>query len=219
MVDQDSGAKIMYLDLYRGLNLKSENLTAYYSPLVSFDGKVVIHRGQIRLLMQAGSEVVKVDFIVVDAYSFYTIIVAMPWLHTLGVVSSTLHLKVKYPSKDRIEELMGSQSMVRNAYETHEVDLDFICHHLNVNPVVLLRKQPPRCLSKKHFDVVKEEVNKLKQVGAIKEVFYPEWLAYTIVVKKKNVKWRVYVDFTNLNKVCPNDAFQGHRQIPLALDD
>lgn len=40
----------------------------------------------------------EVDFIVVDAYSPYTIIVARQWLHTIGAVSSTLHLNVKYPS-------------------------------------------------------------------------------------------------------------------------
>ena len=90
----------MYPDLYKGLNLKSEDLTTYDSLLVSFDGKAVILRGQIRLLEQASSEVVEVDFIVVDAYSPYTAIVARPWLHALGVVSSTLHLKVKYPSGD-----------------------------------------------------------------------------------------------------------------------
>ena len=67
MVNQGSGAEIMYPDLYRGLNLKPKTLTAYDSPLVSFDGKVVIPRGQIRLPIQAGSKVVEVDFIVVDA--------------------------------------------------------------------------------------------------------------------------------------------------------
>ena len=51
---------------------------------------------------------VEVNFIVVDAYSPYTAIVARPWLHALGAVSSTLHLKLKYSSKDRIEELVGS---------------------------------------------------------------------------------------------------------------
>ena len=49
MVDQGNGAKIMYPDLYKGLNLRSKDLTAYDSPLVSFDRKVVILRGQIRL--------------------------------------------------------------------------------------------------------------------------------------------------------------------------
>ena len=81
---------------------------------------------------------------------------------------------------------------------------------------------------------------KLKRASAIKEVFYPEWLANIVVVKKKNGKWRVCLDFTNLNKACPKDsfpkpqidqlvdatarhprmsflnAFQGYHQIPLA---
>ena len=78
MVDQGSGAKIMYPNLYRGLNLKPEDLTAYDSTLMSFDGKVVIPKGQIRLPMQANSEVVEADFIVLDAYSPYTAIVARP---------------------------------------------------------------------------------------------------------------------------------------------
>ena len=84
---------------------------------------------------------------------------------------------------------------------------------------------------------------RLKQAGAIKEVFYPEWLTNMVVVKKKNGKWRVCVDFTNLNKACSKnpflmpeidqlvdaivgnprmsflDAFQGYYQIPLALND
>ena len=55
----------------------------------------------------------EVDFIVVDAYSPYTAIVARPWLHTLGAVSSTLHQKVKYPFEGQIEEILGDQAMVR----------------------------------------------------------------------------------------------------------
>ena len=56
---------------------------------------------------------VEIDFIMVDAYSPYTSIVARPWLHAVGAVSSTLYLKVKYSSGDRVEELVGSQSMAR----------------------------------------------------------------------------------------------------------
>ena len=90
----------MYPDLYKGLKLKPENLVSYDSPLVGFDGKIVSLRGQIRLPVQAGLKVIKVDFIVVDTYSPYTAIMARPWLHAIGTVSSTLHLKVKYPSGD-----------------------------------------------------------------------------------------------------------------------
>ena len=139
MIDQGSGAEIMYPDLYIELNLKPKDLIAYDSPLMSFDGNFVILRGQIRLPVQVDSEVVEVDFIMVDAYSLYTAIMTRPWLHALGAVSSTLHLKVKYPSED-------------------------------------------------HFDAVKDEVMKLKQAGAIKEIFYPEWLANIVVVKKKSGK-------------------------------
>lgn len=77
-IDEGSGVEIMYPNLYRWLNLKPEDLTAYNSPLVSFDAKVFILRGQIRLPVQVGSEVVKVDFIVVNAHSPYTTIVARP---------------------------------------------------------------------------------------------------------------------------------------------
>ena len=83
MIDQGSAAGIMYPDLYKGLGLKPESLIAYSSPLVSFEGKMVIPKGQIRLLVQNGSDVVDVDFIMVDAFSPYTAIMGkpsfMPW--------------------------------------------------------------------------------------------------------------------------------------------
>ena len=78
MVDQGSAAEIMYPDHYKGLNLKAEDLTPYSSPSVSFEGKIIFLKGQVRLPVQTGSEVVEVDFIVVDAYSPYTAIIARP---------------------------------------------------------------------------------------------------------------------------------------------
>ena len=113
MVDQGSAAEIMYPDLYKGLGLKPEDLTTYISPLVSFEGKMAVPKGQIRLPMQAGTNVVEVDFIVVDAFSPYTAIMGKPWLHSLGAVSSTLHQKLKYPSEGQVLEIVGSQSMTR----------------------------------------------------------------------------------------------------------
>ena len=99
MVDQGSAAEIMYPDLFKGLGLKPKDLTTYSSPLVSFEGKIVVPKGQIRLSVQAGSDVVEIDFIVVDVFSPYTAIMGRPWLHSLGAVSSTLHQKVKYLSR------------------------------------------------------------------------------------------------------------------------
>ena len=110
LVDQGSAVEIMYPDLYVGLNLKPEDLTAYESPLVSFKGKTVIPKGQIRLPIQTDSEVVNVDFIVVDSYSPYTAIVARPWLHILEAISSPLHQKMKYPSEGLVKEILGRPS-------------------------------------------------------------------------------------------------------------
>ena len=111
-----------------------------------------------------------------------------------------------------------------------------------IHPLPKKKKKPTQRSSRTHSNAVKDEVTKLKQVKAIKEVFYPEWLANTVVVRKKNEKWRVCVDFKDLNKACPKDpfplsridqlvdatvghpwmsfldAFQGYHQIPLALE-
>ena len=130
-----------------------------------------------------------------------------------------------------------------DAYEAPGLNPEFICHRLNVDPAVTPKKQPPRRPSNEHAEAIKSEVIKLKQAGAITEIFYPQWLANTVVVKKKTGKWRVCVDFTDLNKACPKDpfpmpridqlvdataghprmsfldAFQGYHQIPLAVED
>ena len=130
-----------------------------------------------------------------------------------------------------------------DAYKALRVVPDFICHHLNINPSITYKKQPPWHPSKEHASAVRDKVMKLKKTGAIKEFFYPEWLANTVVVKKKSRKWQVCVNFTDLNKAYSKDpfpmplidqlvdttaghpqmsfldAFQGYHQIPLAIDD
>ena len=60
LVDPGSAVEVMYPDLYKGLNLRPEDLTAYNSPLISFEGKTVVPKGQIRLPIQTGSKVVEV---------------------------------------------------------------------------------------------------------------------------------------------------------------
>ena len=63
--------------------------------------------------MQTGTDVIEVDFIMVDTFCPYTTIMGRPWLHSLGAVSSTLHQKVKYHSGGQVLEIVGSQSMAR----------------------------------------------------------------------------------------------------------
>ena len=113
MVDGGSAAEIMYPNLYKGLKLKPEDLMPYSSSLMSFDGKLVIPKGMIRLPIQTGLEIVEVNFIIVDTYSPYIAIDSRPWLHTLGAVASSLHQKVKFPSGDQVLEIRGCQSTAR----------------------------------------------------------------------------------------------------------
>ena len=73
-------------------------------------------------------------------------------------------------------------------YEVADVDPEFIVHKLNVDPSFPPKKQKPRRASKKHVDAVNLEVQSLKEARVIREIFFPKWLANTVVVKKKNGK-------------------------------
>ena len=82
-----------------------------------------------------------------------------------------------------------------------------ITHRLNTSPSFKLVKQKRRSFAPERQKAINEEVGKLLQAGAIREVEYPEWLANVVIVKKANGKWRLCIDFTDINKACPKDSF------------
>ncbi|KAG5541026.1 hypothetical protein RHGRI_021048 [Rhododendron griersonianum] len=128
-------------------------------------------------------------------------------------------------------------------YEMPGMSPDVIKHSLNVDPGRKSVIQKPRRSSVMHADALNEEVERLLDAGAIREVQYPTWLANPVVVKKKNGKWRVCIDFTDLNDACPKvcfpcpwinqlvdatagyarlsfmDAYRGYHQIAMNEDD
>ena len=81
----------MYSNLYKGLELKPEDLSKYETPLVGFDGKIVIPEGQIKLSLVYKGKEVEVNFIVVNVFSSYTAILGWRWIHAMEAVPSTLH--------------------------------------------------------------------------------------------------------------------------------
>jgi hypothetical protein len=87
------------------------------------------------------------------------------------------------------------------------VDRNFIEHRLNIDPSVKPRKQKLRKMSDDKVVAVKSEVQRLLDATVIREVMYPKWLANTVSVKKKNGKWRMCIDFTDLNKATPKDNY------------
>jgi hypothetical protein len=87
------------------------------------------------------------------------------------------------------------------------IDPLVISHWLNVDPNHQPVKQNRRNFDLERNQAIHEEVEKLLQAGLIREVDYPEWLANVVLVKKSSGKWRMCVDFTDLNKACPNGSF------------
>ncbi len=94
-----------------------------------------------------------------------------------------------------------------SVYEVPRVSPNLACHALNIIPNHKLVAQKRRKLAPERASIVLEEVERLLTAGAVREVQYPIWLSNMAVVKKKNGKWRMCVDFTDLNRACPKDSY------------
>jgi hypothetical protein len=86
------------------------------------------------------------------------------------------------------------------ANDLYVVNIDVIEHSLNVDPSFRPRKQRLRKMSEDKAEGARNEVKRLLSAVVIREVTYPEWLPNTVMVKKANGKWRMCIDFTDLNK-------------------
>ncbi|GAU22813.1 hypothetical protein TSUD_142530 [Trifolium subterraneum] len=92
-----------------------------------------------------------------------------------------------------------------------------ITHKLSISPVNKPVVQRKRKVGEERRTTITEEVAKLKEAGFIEEIKYPTWLANVVMVKKASGKWRMCVDFTDLNKECPKDL-RIQRYIKSTLD-
>ena len=97
------------------------------------------------------------------------------------------------------------------------IDPAMITHRLNFSPSFKTVKQKRRSFALERQKAINEEVGKLLQANAIREVEYPEWLANVVLFKNSNSKWRLCIDFTDINRVCPKDSFPLSR-IDLIVD-
>ena len=87
------------------------------------------------------------------------------------------------------------------------IDPSVTTHRPNVYPFSKLVWQKTRVFALERDNAIKKEVQKLTVVKFIQGVYYPDWLANVLMVKKANGKWRMYVNFTNLNKAYPKDSY------------
>src|SRR5262249_42951594 len=143
-----------------------------------------------------------------------------------------------------VEFLRGESDIFAwDAGDIGRVSPELIVHKLNVDLTRMPVKQRRRQFAPSRQEAISEEVSRLLGTGFIREVLYPEWLANVVLVEKANGKWRMCVDFTDLNKACPKDcyplpridqlvdatsghevlsfldAFSGYHQIQMAVED
>ena len=87
------------------------------------------------------------------------------------------------------------------------IALEHAMHNLNLDPTFTPVRQKQRKFAPERDKAINDEVDRLLEIGAIEECFYPEWLCNPVVVSKKNGKLRICMDFTHLNKACPKDSY------------
>ncbi|XP_072062049.1 uncharacterized protein [Arachis hypogaea] len=111
--------------------------------------------------------------------------------------------------KQRLIRLLRNNSdlFAWKASDMLGIDLELMSHKLSVYPGSRPVQQRRRKLGPERAQVVEEQVKALLEAGFIKEVKYSAWLANVVLVKKQNGKWRMYVDYTDLNKACPKDLY------------
>ncbi|XP_050278039.1 uncharacterized protein LOC126719545 [Quercus robur] len=229
LVDNGSSADILYYLAFQQMRIERERLIPTNAPLVGFGGTRVYPLGAVTLLMMVGDylqQITKdVTFLVVDYLSAYNAILGHPTLNTWKAVTSTYHLMIKFPTKYEIGEVKGDQVAARECYivmlEMNDQQ-QTICieeQRTIVEPVEELEEvtldesRPKRTTRKKRVfapeqdKAIAEEVRKLLEANFIREVYYPDWLANMVMVKKANGKWRICVDFTDLNRAFPKDSY------------
>ncbi|CAL9017943.1 unnamed protein product [Prunus brigantina] len=84
---------------------------------------------------------------------------------------------------------------------------DVISHKLSISPTCKPVRQKRRSYDTERYEAMRNEVDKLKAIGFIREATYPVWLANSVMVRKAKGGWRMCQDYTDLNKACPKDSF------------
>ncbi|GFZ00544.1 hypothetical protein Acr_14g0001790 [Actinidia rufa] len=282
LIDSGSSADILFISAFEKMKIGLDKLHPFHTPLIGFGGNTTHPLGWINLPITLGTEpqqtTVWQDFIVVDCPSPYNSILGRPTLGRIKAITSTYHLKMKFPTLTGIGEVKGDQKTAGDDVETLRDEMeqliledpretentkpleevtpisihpnyperqvmigtelidelrialtDFLKRNSDVfawsqgdvpgiDPEVAMHKlftkpdcspvrQKRRKFAPERLKVIEEEISKLIKAKVVREAHYPDWLANVVVAPKKGEKWRVCVDFTDLNKACPKDSF------------
>ncbi|XP_073137071.1 uncharacterized protein [Henckelia pumila] len=270
-VDSGSSVNVLFQEAINQMDLGQYKMEPVVTSLFGFTGHAIRPVGLVHLPLTLGKNNTRktriVSFIIVDAPSAYNAILGRPAMTTFMAVASALHQKMKFPVGNEVGEVQGDQVISRKCYveevrieqkvaRTDNVDRpgisvsDLVGVHREISEHKLnvIKGYRPIIQKKRHFGpekdaVIKEQVDELLKVGHIEEIHFPTWLSNIVLVPKSTGKWRMCVDFRDLNKACPKDcyplpridqlvdstaghellsfldAYQGYHQIPLAKED
>ncbi|XP_072080834.1 uncharacterized protein [Arachis hypogaea] len=300
LLDQGSSANIMFLSTFKKMQLNEKALQPSSGELVGFSGERIPVTGYIWVRTTLGepphSKTLDIQYLIVDCFSPYNIILGRPSLNAFGVIVSTIHLCVKFcsevgtiatvhsdrkearqcynaglkvqqPPPMRINSIYNASDMPdlseldpRTDHEQRPTPADdlskvtltddgdkytnigsslpvgharqltdllrantnlfawtpadmtgihpeVMCHRLALDPNARPIRQKKRQLGQEKTQAATKETQKLLSAGFIREIQFTSWLANIVMVKKNLRKWRMCVDFTDLNRACPKDFY------------
>nr|GEV12019.1 reverse transcriptase domain-containing protein [Tanacetum cinerariifolium] len=212
-MDGGSSMEIPYEHCFNRLRpeIKSQMVPATIS-LTGFSGETIWPLGQLRLLVIIGdathSTRAWMNFMIVKSLSPYNGIIGRPGLRAIQAVPSTVHGMLKFPVEGGIVTIRSTiliptecasvitSSVVPSEERTRPANFKVALH-----PDFLDQEAPERAKA------IQAEVQKLVEAGIMREVYYHDWLSNPVMVKKHDGSWRMCVDFTDLNKACPQDCY------------
>ncbi|GKC33645.1 reverse transcriptase domain-containing protein [Tanacetum coccineum] len=136
------------------------------------------------------------NFMIVRSLSPYNGIIGRPGIREIQAVPSTAHGMLKFPVDGGIVTIRST-----------------ILIPVECATVITSSKEIPKEAEKKRGQAperakaIQAKVQKLVETGIIREIYYHEWLSNPVMVKKHDGSWRMCVDFTDLNKACPQDCY------------
>ncbi|GKV47372.1 hypothetical protein SLEP1_g54277 [Rubroshorea leprosula] len=184
-IDTGSSPDILYWSCFQKMQLNPASMHRYEGPIYGFDNQPVQVERVITLPIYVGTEprfrMASVSFLVVKMESAYNAIIGRATLCKLKAVISQPH------------------------HEMPGISTELAVHKLSTNPTRRPVVQKRRLMGLEKQAAIDEEIQKLLQAGFIRRVNYSQWVSNPVLVKKPNGKWRMCIDFTNLNETCPKD--------------